>query len=229
METKNGATTAGWSYCYDKAGNRTNQTYAGTNNTQRLKAGSTTFTNAAVGMTRQRASDTATGFVREPSGTLVAMRSGESSQYYLTDLQGSVTGLVEASGRRTATYSYGPYGEARTTNGTDQPYRYTSTYLDTSGLYEMGHRYYDPNSAASLNPTPAARNRTPTSTRQATPSTVSPHRGASVSAVWRTLSGRPATWPPEPSTCSKETQRHCVVMPQGAWWEAWLAVHVVRR
>jgi RHS repeat-associated protein len=219
VETESGATTAGWAYCYDKAGNRTgrssgtslpascddatqkaeyndageltsfngntaftydgagnetsaasptgtrtneswtpftqlgaytqsgattNQTYGGTDNTQRLTRDTTTFTNSAVGVTGQNASGTATGFVREPSGTLIAMRSGGSSQYYLTDAQNSVIGLVDTTGKRTATYTYGPYGEARTNTGTQQPYRYTSAYLDPTGLYKMGARYYDP-------------------------------------------------------------------------------------
>jgi RHS repeat-associated protein len=218
VETKNGTTTAGWAYCYDRAGNRTasstgtslpacdsaqhtytyndagqltaydsktgftydgdgnetsadsptgtrtdatwtpftqlasyaqsgtttDHTYAGTDNTQRLTRGDTTFTNAAVGLTGQSVSGTATGFVREPSGALVAMRSGGSSQYYLTDAQNSVIGLVDTAGKRTATYTYGPYGEPRTHTGTQQPYRYTGAYLDPSGLYKMGARYYDP-------------------------------------------------------------------------------------
>ncbi|MFG3078095.1 RHS repeat-associated core domain-containing protein [Streptomyces sp. NPDC048225] len=230
VETESGSTTAGWSYCYDKAGNRTgrssgtslpagcddaeqkavyndageltsfdgddgfaydgagnetsaasptgartgetwtpftqlgsytqsgtttDQTYAGTDNTQRLKAGSSTFTNAAVGITGRSVSGAATGFVREPSGTLVAMRSGGASQYYLTDAQNSVVGLVDASGRRTATYSYGPYGEPRVNSGTDQPFRYTSTYLDPTGLYQMDARYYDPGLGRFTQPDPA--------------------------------------------------------------------------
>ena len=232
VETKSGATTAGWSYCYDEAGNRlgrsfgttlpatcdaaaqkatyndagqltafngktaftydgagnetsaasptgtrtnetwspftqldaytqsgttTNQTYAGTDNTQRLTRDTTTFTNSAVGLSNQSASGTATGFVREPSGTLVAMRSGGNSQYYLTDAQGSVIGLVDSAGKRTATYSYGPYGEPRTNTGTNQPYRYTSTYLDPTGLYKMGHRYYDPNLGRFTQPDPSGK------------------------------------------------------------------------
>ncbi|MFI7383722.1 RHS repeat-associated core domain-containing protein [Streptomyces sp. NPDC049813] len=232
VETKSGSTTAGWAYCYDKAGNRTgrssgtslpsscddaqqkavyddageltsyngndaftydgagnetaaasptgtrtaeswtpftqlgaytqsgtttDQTYAGTDNTQRLKAGSTTFTNAAVGVTGQSVSGAATGFIREPSGTLVAMKSGGASQYYLTDAQNSVTGLVDASGKRTATYSYGPYGEPRTNSGTNQPFRYTSAYLDPSGLYKMGARYYDANLGRFTQPDPSGK------------------------------------------------------------------------
>ncbi|MEE1928730.1 RHS repeat-associated core domain-containing protein [Streptomyces sp. TRM 70351] len=233
VETEDGSTTAGWAYCYDKAGNRTgsstgtslpadcddaqhtydyndagqltaydgqdgfgydgagnetaaasptgtrsdgtwtpftqlaaytqsgtttDQTYAGVDNTHRLTRGSATFTNAAVGLTGQNVSGTATGFVREPSGTLVAMRSGGSSQYYLTDAQGSVIGLVDASGNRTATYTYSPYGEARTADGpAGQPYRYTGTYLDPSGLYKMGARYYDPALGRFTQPDPSGQ------------------------------------------------------------------------
>ncbi|MEU7088101.1 RHS repeat-associated core domain-containing protein [Streptomyces achromogenes] len=235
IETKSGSTTAGWAYCYDKAGNRTGRssgtslpacdkpqhtstyndageltaydtatgftydgagnetsaasptgtrtdenwtpytqlaaytqsgattshTYAGIDNTQRLTRDSTTFTNAAVGITGQTVSGTATGFVREPSGTLVGMRSGGSSQYYLTDAQNSVIGLVDTSGKRTATYTYGPYGEPRTNSGTQQPFRYTSAYLDPTGLYKMGARYYDPNLGRFTQPDPSGQEQNP--------------------------------------------------------------------
>ncbi|MEW2289677.1 RHS repeat-associated core domain-containing protein, partial [Streptomyces sp. NPDC047841] len=231
VETKDGSTTAGWAYCYDKAGNRTqsstgtslpacdsaqhtysyndageltaydsnsafsydgagnetsaasatgartneewtpftqlaaytrsgvaiNQTYAGVDNTQRLTRDSTTFTNAAVGITGQTATGTATGFVREPSGTLVGMRSGGSTQYYLTDAQNSVIGLVDTTGKRTATYTYGPYGEPRANTGTLQPFRYTSAYLDPAGLYKMGARYYDPQLGRFTQPDPSRK------------------------------------------------------------------------
>ncbi|MGW5623592.1 RHS repeat-associated core domain-containing protein [Streptomyces olivaceus] len=140
-----------------QSGTTTDQTYAGTDNTQRLKAGSTTFTNAAVGLTGQNVSGAATGFIREPSGTLVAMKSGGASQYYLTDAQNSVIGLVDPSGKRTATYSYGPYGETRANSGTDQPFHYTSGYLDPSGLYKMGARYYDPNLGRFTQPDPSGK------------------------------------------------------------------------
>ncbi|MFF9894435.1 RHS repeat-associated core domain-containing protein [Streptomyces longispororuber] len=231
VESRNGSTTAGWAYCYDKAGNITGRstgtslpgcdkaqsvreynnaneltsldgntgftydgdgnetsaasptgtrsdgrwtpftqlsdltasgassayTYAGTDHNDRLTRGSSSFTNAAIGMTRENT----TGFVREPSGTLTAMTTGGASQYYLTDVQGSVIGLVDAGGKRTATYSYGPYGEARTTTGTNQPYRYTGTYLDPSGLYKMGARYYDPHLGRFTQPDPSGKESNP--------------------------------------------------------------------
>ncbi|WP_437090125.1 hypothetical protein [Streptomyces hundungensis] len=128
------------------SGTASTYAYAGADNNDRLTRGSSTFTNAATGMTREGT----TGFVREASGTLTGMTSGGAGQYYLTDVQGSVIGLVDASGKRTATYSYGPYGEARTTPATTTP-----------------------SSAASLSPTPPARRRTPTCTPKATPSTAS--------------------------------------------------------
>ncbi|WP_311765277.1 RHS repeat-associated core domain-containing protein [Streptomyces zingiberis] len=71
--------------------------------------------------------------------------------------QNSAIGLVDASGKRTATYSYGPYGETRTDTGTNQPFRYTSAYLDTSGLYKMGARYYDPNLGRFTQPDPSGK------------------------------------------------------------------------
>ncbi|MGK5497427.1 RHS repeat-associated core domain-containing protein [Streptomyces sp. URMC 125] len=115
-------------------------------------------------MSRQTAhSGAATGFVREPSGSLVAMRTGGGSHYYLSDVQGSVIGLVDASGKRSATYAYGPYGEERTATGTaaGQPYRYTGTYLDPSGLYTMGARYYDPALGRFTQPDPSGREANP--------------------------------------------------------------------
>ncbi|WP_345669848.1 RHS repeat-associated core domain-containing protein [Streptomyces similanensis] len=142
---------------YTQSGATTNQTYAGTDNTQRLTRDATTFANAAVGITGQSVTGTATGFVREPSGTLVAMRTGGSSQYYLTDAQNSVIGLADTTGKRTATYTYGPYGETRTNTGTQQPFHYTSAYLDPSGLYKMGARYYDPALGRFTQPDPSGK------------------------------------------------------------------------
>ncbi|WP_406182882.1 hypothetical protein [Streptomyces canus] len=186
METRDGSTTAGWAYCYDKAGREynnaneltslggntsfsydgdgnetsaasptgtrtsgqwtpftqlsdltasgaaSNYTYAGLDHNDRLTRGSSTFTNAATGMTRENT----TGFVREASGTLTAMTTGGASQYYLTEVQGSVIGLVDASGKRTATYSYGPSGKE------SNPYAYAAgdpvNRTDPSGLLSLG-------------------------------------------------------------------------------------------
>ncbi|MGW8723677.1 RHS repeat-associated core domain-containing protein [Streptomyces althioticus] len=74
------------------------------------------------------------------------MTTGGKSYYYLTDATGNVLGLVDTIGKRTHTYAYGPTGLPRgtTTEAVPQPHRYTGAYLDLTGLYKMGHRYYDP-------------------------------------------------------------------------------------
>jgi RHS repeat-associated protein len=55
----------------------------------------------------------------------------------------------------------GPYGEPRTHTGTQQPYRYTSTYLDPSGLYKMGARHYDPALGRFTQPDPSGQENNP--------------------------------------------------------------------
>ncbi|MFF9757805.1 hypothetical protein ACF1FC_34560 [Streptomyces sp. NPDC014344] len=67
------------------------------------------------------------------------MTTGGKSSYYLTD----------ATGKRTHTYAYGSTGLPRgsTTEAVPQPYRYAGAYLDPTGLYKMGHRYYDRSSS----------------------------------------------------------------------------------
>ena len=53
--------------------------------------------------------------------------------------------MEDDTGKRTHTYAYGPTGLPRgtTTEAVPQPFRYSGAYLDPTGLYEMGHRYYD--------------------------------------------------------------------------------------
>ncbi|MFF8595143.1 RHS repeat-associated core domain-containing protein [Streptomyces sp. NPDC015220] len=140
---------------YTQSGATTHQTYAGTDNTQRLTRDATTFTNAAVGITGQSMTGTATSFVHEPSGTLVAMRTGGNSQYHLTDAHNTVIGLLDTTGKRTAAYTYGPYGEQRTNTSTQQPFRYTSAYPTPSKPYKTGARYNDPGLGRFTQPDPS--------------------------------------------------------------------------
>ncbi|MFJ1585964.1 RHS repeat-associated core domain-containing protein [Streptomyces sp. NPDC088197] len=74
------------------------------------------------------------------------MRTGGKSYYYLTDADGSVLGLVDNAAHRVNTYTYNPTGMPRTGGVSEtvpQPYRYHDAYLDPTGLYKMGARYYD--------------------------------------------------------------------------------------
>ncbi|MFD1830731.1 RHS repeat-associated core domain-containing protein [Streptomyces desertarenae] len=91
------------------------------------------------------------------------MRTGGKSHYCLTDALGSVMGLVDADGQRTHTYDYGPTGLPRTTptETVPQPYRFTGTYLDPTGLYKMGARYYDPHLGRFTQPDPSGQETNP--------------------------------------------------------------------
>jgi hypothetical protein len=156
------------------AGGRTyDLVHAGTGNAERTKLGSAWFHHTALGLASTTTDGVDTGFIREPAGTLNSMTTGGKSYYYLTDATGNVLGLVDDTGKRTHTYAYGPTGLPRTTptEAVPQPYRYAGAYADPTGLYKMGHRYYDPPSAASPSPTHPVRRTTPISTRAATPST----------------------------------------------------------
>ena len=71
--------------------------------------------------------------------------------YYITNLQGDVVSLVNASGTEVAAYTYDPYGKPLQT-GSDpshiairNPLRYRGYYYDNeTGFYYLQSRYYDP-------------------------------------------------------------------------------------
>lgn len=68
--------------------------------------------------------------------------------YYVTNLQGDVVNILNASGGIVATYSYNAWGKVLTATGTMagvNPLRYRGYYYDTdTGLYYLQSRYYDP-------------------------------------------------------------------------------------
>ena len=76
------------------------------------------------------------------------MQTGGSTYYYVTNLQGDVVALLDASGSTVASYAYDPYGKILSAEGTmaeTNPLRYRGYYYDTeSGLYYLQSRYYDP-------------------------------------------------------------------------------------
>ncbi|WP_433894230.1 RHS repeat domain-containing protein [Streptomyces sp. CA-111067] len=120
--------------------------YSGTDNGERTQLGATTFHNGPEGLAASTTAGVDTGFTRDAQGTLNSMRTGGKSYYYLTDAQGSVLGLVDNAAHRVDTYTYGPNGlpRAGVSETVPQPYRFQGAYLDPTGLYKMGARYYDP-------------------------------------------------------------------------------------
>jgi RHS repeat-associated protein len=137
--------------------------HAGTDNSQRTKLGSTWFHHTALGLASTTTNGVDTGFIREPAGTLNSMTTGGKSYYYLTDATGNVLGLVDEAGKRTHTYAYGPTGLPRgtTTEAVPQPHRYAGACADPTGLYKMGHCYYDPQLGRFTQPDPSGQEKNP--------------------------------------------------------------------
>lgn len=139
-------------------GTATSYDYADTTNRERVTAGNTSFQHGPLGLTTQTTTGTTSTFIRDPSGTLIAYRTGGASYYYLFDRLGSVVGLVDSTGALVNSYSYDPYGAPRTaTEQVPQPYRYTSGYLDPTGLYHLQARYYDPSLGRFTQPDPSGQ------------------------------------------------------------------------
>jgi RHS repeat-associated protein len=73
--------------------------------------------------------------------------------YLVTDLLGSVRGIVSSSGSLTASTGYDAWGNPETTSGltTYTPFGYASGYTDATGLSYLINRYYDPQTGQFLN------------------------------------------------------------------------------
>jgi RHS repeat-associated protein len=76
--------------------------------------------------------------------SVLGMSRGGSSYYYSVDGLNSTTALTDATGTVVQRYSYDAVGHQTQTGGLTNPFTYTGRELDSSGLYYMRARYYDP-------------------------------------------------------------------------------------
>ena len=127
-------------------------TYAGSNQTDRTAAGSTTFLSDRLGLSRRISGTSTIYFTRDPSGRILGIRStpgtASGNEYFLFDGLGSVVGLTNNTGSLVASYKYDPFGKItfETSGAPFNPIRYAGYYWDSSeSLYKVGLRYYDPN------------------------------------------------------------------------------------
>ena len=78
-----------------------------------------------------------------------------TTYYYVTNLQGDVMYLVDASGNEVAAYDYDPYGKVISSTGElaeINPLRYRGYYYDIeTEFYYVSSRYYDPEIGRFLN------------------------------------------------------------------------------
>jgi RHS repeat-associated protein len=79
-----------------------------------------------------------------------------SNYTYATDIQGSVAAIYDSHQALATAYSYDPYGTviSNAPNSVVQPYRFQGQYQDSTGLYKVGGRYYDPSTGRWLQPDP---------------------------------------------------------------------------
>ena len=87
-------------------------------------------------------------FFYDANGTPYAMKYNGTVYYYVTNLQGDVMRIVNASGTVMASYDYDPYGKVISATGTlanVNPLRYRGyVYDQETGFYYLQSRYYDP-------------------------------------------------------------------------------------
>jgi RHS repeat-associated protein len=133
--------------------------YAGESNKERVSFNNDRFQNTPLGVTARTTNNGAPQYViREPNGTPIALRTPTTSYYFITDRQNSTISLIDAAGTPQNTYSYDPYGNNRTkTEPIPNPYQYIGAPLDTTGLYHLQNRYYDPTLGRFTQPDPSGQ------------------------------------------------------------------------
>lgn len=123
---------------YDARGQRVSRTRG---------ASRTDFWYDSTGLSLETGATNAT-YQRGPYGIVLSINSGGATRNYMFDLLGTTTGLLTTDGNLSDTYGYDPNG--RSNGGSSSAYnpiRYAGTYQDAdTGLYQMGARYYDPDS-----------------------------------------------------------------------------------
>lgn len=123
-------------------------------------------------MTRATDSTGTQRYTRDPQGNLVGLHAADGAgYYYLFDGLGSVVALTDAAGDAVNRYDYTPYGElTRADETVSNPWRFTGEYHDaTTGLYKIGHRYYDPDLARWTQPDPLGPRTNPANPGEANP------------------------------------------------------------
>ena len=178
-------------------GSSTN-TFFGTGNTDRLSSGAVTFNNSAIGLMQRVTSGATVNYTRTPDGTVVGQR-GASPSYYIQDHLGSVVGLATAAGGYSGGYSYSPYGEARFTSTNAavaaNNLRYIGEHQDSTGVYKLGARFYDPGQGRFTQMDPSGQERSPYSYAACDPVNLSDSTGLDVSAdCWRQAGALIGPW-----------------------------------
>ena len=97
-------------------------------------------------------------FYYDNSGEVMSVSCNGTMYYYIKDLQGDITEIVDKDGKAVAEYAYDAWGNMLTeyngtlTVGKLNPFRYRGyVYDEETGLYYLQSRYYDPLTGRFLN------------------------------------------------------------------------------
>lgn len=101
-------------------------------------------------------------FLYDESGTPYGFKCNHTGDggiyFYVYNLQGDVTGIIDSSGNYVVKYTYDPWGKCTTTYDTTisignlNPFRYRGYIYDhIGGFYYLQSRFYDPNTGRFLN------------------------------------------------------------------------------
>ena len=144
----NGSTT--WSMTYNADGLRTKRTN-----------GSTTYSYIYNGssLSRMTVGSNTLYFAYDASGTPMSVTYNDTVYYYVTNIQGDITAILNTSGTAVVQYTYDAWGNVLTTTGPMastlgiiNPLRYRGYVYDTeTGLYYLQSRYYDPEMGRFIN------------------------------------------------------------------------------
>ncbi len=134
------------SFAYDANGLRTSKTVNGTTYRYYYAGGK---------LMRMTWGTNTIDFFYDASGLPYAMKYNGTAYYYITNLQGDVMRIVDASQNIVTSYDYDPYGKVISTTGTlanINPLRYRGYVYDwETGFYYLQSRYYDPTIGRFLN------------------------------------------------------------------------------
>jgi len=127
------------SFAYDADGLRTRKIVGGVTHNYLYAGGK---------LMRETYGSNTLDFFYDANGAPYALKYNGTVYYYITNLQGDVMRIVNASGTVMASYDYDPYGKVISATGTlanVNPLRYRGYVYDTeTGFYYLQSRYYDP-------------------------------------------------------------------------------------
>ena len=134
------------SFAYDASGLRTSKTVNGVTYRYYYAGGK---------LMRMTWGTNTIDFFYDANGTPYAMKYNGTVYYYITNLQGDVMRIVDASQNIVTSYDYDPYGKVLSATGTlanINPLRYRGyVYDQETGFYYLQSRYYDPTIGRFLN------------------------------------------------------------------------------